>query len=89
MRQILGPVVGMAGILFAGFLITRQNIDPWFIWLYYLSPFSWASRAFAVIEFHSERYDQVNFTPKTFHNGPSYLSPLDPTSGYCIFSLIE
>jgi hypothetical protein len=57
--QIIAPVLGMFGIVFSGFLITRKNIDDWFIWLYYLSPFSWTVRSFTSVEYHSDTYDKV------------------------------
>lgn len=54
--QILAPVYGVFCLLFGGFFLTRKHIDPWFIWIYYLSPFSWTLRAFGIIEFSSNRY---------------------------------
>ena len=57
--QVIAPVSGMACIVFSGFLITRTKIDPWWIWIYYISPFSWSVRGFACIEFHSSRYTEV------------------------------
>ena len=56
---MIAPIVGLFFIIFSGYLITRDAIDPWFIWLYYLSPFSWSVRAFALIEFHSDKYNEV------------------------------
>jgi len=47
---------------FSGFLITRTSIPDWFIWLYWITPFSWVLRMYAVNEFGSSgpdgRYDQ-------------------------------
>jgi hypothetical protein len=44
-------------------------------WLYYLSPFSWATRALANIEFLSARYDAVdNFGVRL---GDAYMDSLD------------
>jgi ABC-type multidrug transport system permease subunit len=57
---MMAPIVGMFFIIFSGYLITRDAIDPWFVWLYYLSPFSWSMRAFALIEFHSDKYNDVS-----------------------------
>jgi hypothetical protein len=49
----------MIFIVFSGYLITRENIDPWFIWIYYLSPFSWTHRGMSLVEFHSDKYNDV------------------------------
>ena len=57
--QIMAPVGGMVCIVFSGFLITRSKIDPWFIWIYYISPFAWTTRAYANVEYHSSRYTEV------------------------------
>jgi len=44
-------------LLFGGFLVTRNNIRGFLIWVYYLSPFSWTLRSFALNEFNDPRYD--------------------------------
>jgi len=54
-----GPSVSVF-MLFGGFLIARPKIPDWFIWLYWLSPFSWAGRGCTINEFHDARYDEIN-----------------------------
>jgi ABC-type multidrug transport system permease subunit len=54
--QLLAPVLGVMCILFSGFILTRTKIDGWFIWIYYLSPFSWAIRSWGIVEFTSQSY---------------------------------
>lgn len=44
-------------MLFGGFLIVRDKIPNYAIWLYWLSPFSWGLRINAQTEFHSDRYN--------------------------------
>mmetsp|Transcript_33340 Transcript_33340/g.83541 ORF Transcript_33340/g.83541 Transcript_33340/m.83541 type:complete len:1541 (-) Transcript_33340:49-4671(-) len=41
-------------ILTSGFSIVKSAIPPWWIWIYWISPFSWAFRAAALNEFMSE-----------------------------------
>jgi len=57
-EAMVSPSVGIF-MLFGGFLISRGDIPPWFIWLYWISPYSWAGRAAATVEFHAERYDDI------------------------------
>lgn len=54
----VGPLTAIF-MIFGGFLITRGNIPPWFIWAYWLSPFSWVLRAMSINEFKSDRYDET------------------------------
>ena len=51
-----GPVVGQL-TLFAGFMVTRSHIASWLVWLYWLTPLSWAIRTLAHNEFDTPRYD--------------------------------
>ena len=37
-NNLSGGLIG-SFMLFAGFMITRTNIRPYFIWVYWLSPF--------------------------------------------------
>jgi ABC-type uncharacterized transport system YnjBCD ATPase subunit len=46
-------------LLCEGFLITKDKIPDWLIWLYWLSPFSWGMRSGGLNEFKSSRYDQL------------------------------
>lgn len=64
--------------LFAGFLISRNEIPDWLIWLYWLSPFSWIVRSLAITEFHSSRYDgiitaEINGVTITQRSGDMYM----------------
>ncbi len=34
--QIIAPTCGVLGLVFSGFLITRENLDGWFVWIYYI-----------------------------------------------------
>lgn len=47
-------VIILVLILTSGFAITPSSIPPWWIWIYWISPFSWAFRAGALNEFLSD-----------------------------------
>uniref|UniRef100_A0A7S1TP17 ABC transporter domain-containing protein n=1 Tax=Phaeomonas parva TaxID=124430 RepID=A0A7S1TP17_9STRA len=44
-------------VLFSGYVIAEENIDPWWIWIYYLNPTAHAFTAMAQNEFLSSAYD--------------------------------
>ena len=54
-QQIDGPCVGLF-MVFGGFLITYGAMPRWLIWMYWLSPFAWAVRSIAIMEFSAPRY---------------------------------
>mmetsp|Transcript_19064 Transcript_19064/g.72080 ORF Transcript_19064/g.72080 Transcript_19064/m.72080 type:complete len:1408 (-) Transcript_19064:508-4731(-) len=45
-------------VLFSGYVIAEDDIDPWFIWIYYLNPSAHAFLFFAQNEFLSSAYDE-------------------------------
>jgi hypothetical protein len=49
-----------------GFLITKDKIPNWLVWLYYISPFSWSVRSGALNEFHSGRSGYANGVGNTY-----------------------
>ncbi|GBF90608.1 ABC transporter G family member protein [Raphidocelis subcapitata] len=49
--QAVTSIVLLILILTSGFTIVRTSIPPWWIWAYWISPFSWAVRAILVNEF--------------------------------------
>ena len=61
-------------VLFSGFMITKENIEGYYIWAYWLSPFSWLVRSLALNEFKSEEYDVM--TPEG-RLGDVYLGVYD------------
>ena len=99
--NLAGPTTAIF-LLFGGFLVTADKIPNFFIWLYYLSPFSWAVRSGALNEFHSDRYPrpigdaylhvwQVNKNDDYKWGGIGYLAGLFAffvgTSAYVLISL--
>ena len=47
-------------LLFSGFLISKNKVPDWWIWVYYISPLQWAITAIVCNEFLSDRYSQVS-----------------------------
>jgi ABC-type multidrug transport system permease subunit len=45
--------------LLGGFILARQDIHPWWIWGYWISPLSYAQNAIAVNEFLAPRWKAV------------------------------
>jgi len=57
-RQLDLPFIIVVTI-FGGFLINYNSIPDWLIWLFWLSPVSWALRSAALNEFNAPRYDGI------------------------------
>eukprot|EP01133_Synstelium_polycarpum_P017727 gene17727-21137_t len=62
----MSPTVEMANVfasaimgtfmLMSGFMATRNVIKGWWIWLYYISPYTWAFQGLAINEFAEQPY---------------------------------
>ncbi|OQR82090.1 ATP-binding Cassette (ABC) Superfamily, partial [Achlya hypogyna] len=69
-------------ILFAGFIITGDNLPGYFVWIYWIDPFAWSLRALAVnqykvAEFQKCVYDGVNYCARFGRNmGDTQLKQL-------------
>lgn len=46
-------------LLFSGFLIAKNKVPNWWIWVYYISPLQWGVTALICNEFLSQKYSQV------------------------------
>ena len=73
------PSVIALMILFAGFIIQEQSIPPWFIWLYYLSPFRYAYEALTINELAGNHISEHG---DRFNSSKSELVPPLNTSGF-------
>jgi len=54
--QGVSAVFVMLSLLFSGFIITVDLISDAFIWIFWLSPVSWAMRSLVQVEFQSKYY---------------------------------
>ncbi|KAJ8556628.1 hypothetical protein ON010_g9337 [Phytophthora cinnamomi] len=67
-------------ILFAGFVITKDQTPGWFIWVYWINPIAWCLRGLSVNEYRSSAYDVceyggINYCTEYGRNmGEYYLS---------------
>ncbi|RLN13748.1 hypothetical protein BBJ28_00017786 [Nothophytophthora sp. Chile5] len=44
-------------IQFAGFVMTKNTIPDWFIWIYWLNPIAWGLRGLAVNQYRAGKFD--------------------------------
>uniref|UniRef100_H3H0T0 ABC transporter domain-containing protein n=1 Tax=Phytophthora ramorum TaxID=164328 RepID=H3H0T0_PHYRM len=61
--------------LFGGFVMAKNVMPDWLIWVYYLVPDAWSLRALCVNEYRSARYDVC------VYDGVDYCSEYDMTMG--------
>jgi ABC-type multidrug transport system ATPase subunit/ABC-type multidrug transport system permease subunit len=48
-------------VLFSGFVITKETIPDYLIWVYWMSPLAWGVRAIAVIQYSDSRFELCSF----------------------------
>ncbi|GMF57635.1 unnamed protein product [Phytophthora fragariaefolia] len=53
----LGIVSLLVFIIFAGFIVTKDNIPDFLIWEHWISPLSWSLRALAINQYRSSTFD--------------------------------
>ncbi|KAG8380612.1 hypothetical protein BUALT_Bualt06G0033800 [Buddleja alternifolia] len=56
----LGTFTLLMVFVLGGFIIARDDIEPWMIWGYYISPMMYAQNAIAINEFLDERWSTPN-----------------------------
>ncbi|VAI86745.1 unnamed protein product [Triticum turgidum subsp. durum] len=56
MANMLGTAALIAIYIFGGFVISKNNLQPWLQWGYWTSPFTYAQNAVALNEFLDERW---------------------------------
>ncbi|KAL5069150.1 hypothetical protein RYX36_020037 [Vicia faba] len=60
----LGTFILLLVFLLGGFIIARDDIEPWMIWGYYASPMMYGQNAIAINEFLDERWSSPNLDPR-------------------------
>ncbi|KAK9836331.1 hypothetical protein WJX81_006307 [Elliptochloris bilobata] len=68
-----GAFLFLVMLLLGGFLLSVDKIPPWWIWFFWIDPFSYAQKAIAVNEFGAARWQSV-ITPQ---GSPLGLTILD------------
>lgn len=48
-------------VLFAGFVISRNSIPDYFIWIYWINPIAWCVRALAVNQYRNAEFDVCEY----------------------------
>jgi ATP-binding cassette subfamily G (WHITE) protein 2 (SNQ2) len=74
----ISPAVVITNVVFAGFILPRGSIPPWWIWLYYLSPFHYTFVSAMINQFdglklfctRSELEPKVSYIPYAFRTCP-------------------
>ncbi|CAA0829240.1 ABC transporter G family member 34 [Striga hermonthica] len=65
----LGTFTLLMVFVLGGFIIARDDIEPWMIWGYYISPMMYGQNAIAINEFLDERWSTPN--PDSRFNEPT------------------
>ncbi|DBA01483.1 TPA: hypothetical protein N0F65_005602 [Lagenidium giganteum] len=55
-------------VLFAGFIVTKEQIPKYLIWIYWINPIAWGVRSLAVNQYRADRFDKCE------HNGVNYCT---------------
>jgi ABC-type multidrug transport system ATPase subunit/ABC-type multidrug transport system permease subunit len=81
-QSMAGPSTGVM-MVFAGLFVSRSSIPNFMIWLYWISPFSWAVRSLCNVEFLSSRYDKIISQDNgvNIRAGQAYLATVDMQAG--------
>ncbi|KAH6797602.1 pleiotropic drug resistance 6 [Perilla frutescens var. hirtella] len=63
----LGTFSLLVIVVLGGFIVSKNDLEPWLEWAYYISPMSYGQNAIAINEFLSKRWSSVNpqFTQPT------------------------
>ncbi|CAD6264943.1 unnamed protein product [Miscanthus lutarioriparius] len=56
MANMLGTAALIAIYILGGFIISKDDLQPWLRWGYWTSPFTYAQNAIALNEFHDKRW---------------------------------
>ncbi|RLN03411.1 ABC transporter G family member 45 [Panicum miliaceum] len=59
MANMLGTAALIAIYILGGFVISKDDLQPWLRWGYWTSPFTYAQNAIALNEFHDERWATI------------------------------
>ncbi|KAG2872575.1 hypothetical protein PC117_g27990 [Phytophthora cactorum] len=62
-------------VVFAGFVITKEQIPDYLIWIYWINPMAWGVRALAVNQYTDSSFDTC------VYNGVDYCATYNMTMG--------
>jgi ABC-type multidrug transport system ATPase subunit/ABC-type multidrug transport system permease subunit len=73
-------------VLFAGFVLSKNTMPGWFVWIYWINPIAWCLRGLAVNQYRAAKfdvciYDGVDYcTDYNMNMGEYYLAQYDVPS---------
>ncbi|OWZ18228.1 Pleiotropic drug resistance protein transporter, partial [Phytophthora megakarya] len=70
-------------VVFAGFVVPKNQIPDYFVWIYWLDPIAWCLRAVAVSQYHSSEFDTCE------HDGINYCAEYEMKMGDYFLSLYD
>ncbi|KAI4352600.1 hypothetical protein L6164_006836 [Bauhinia variegata] len=59
----IGSFVLLVIFILGGFIIAKDNIEPWLLWCYYATPMMYGQNAIAINEFLDKRWSAPNIDP--------------------------
>ncbi|CAI7757903.1 unnamed protein product [Closterium sp. NIES-53] len=81
MASSLAGLMVITFLLFTGFLLTKPNIPPWWIWMYYINPLQYGVTAICINEFLSGSYNELCSTVNTTTASFCINKPAGTTAG--------
>nr|GME17435.1 pleiotropic drug resistance protein 2-like [Ipomoea batatas] len=61
----LGTFTLLSVFVLGGFIIAKDDLQPWMKWAYYLSPMSYGQNAIVIVEFLDKRWSKVSLNNKS------------------------
>lgn len=58
--------------MYMGYMIIKQEMKPWFVWIYWINPMAYGFEALLGNEFHDQQVPCVG--PNIIPNGPGYMT---------------
>ncbi|RAR08086.1 multidrug resistance protein CDR2 [Stemphylium lycopersici] len=58
--------------MYMGYMIIKQEMKPWFVWIYWINPMAYGFEALLGNEFHDQQVPCVG--PNIIPNGPGYMA---------------
>ncbi|KAF8403513.1 hypothetical protein HHK36_011617 [Tetracentron sinense] len=62
--NMLGTFTLLLVYVLGGFIVAKDDIEPWMIWAYYISPMMYGQNAIAMNEFLDDRWSTPNTNPR-------------------------
>ncbi|RLN48960.1 hypothetical protein BBJ28_00023002, partial [Nothophytophthora sp. Chile5] len=79
----MAMVILLLFVLFAGFIVSKDAIPTWLVWLYWIDPVAWTVRSIAVSQYQSREFDVC------VYGGVNYCMTFNQTLGEYSLSLFD